>query len=342
MSTDDAMLDDMLGAYALDAVEPDEAVAVEEYLERAPGAADEVARLRKAAAWIGATEALAPPPELHDTVLEAAQARRRASSPRSAPDDPFLAAYLIETARFDALVDSLPDDALDARTFNGLAVRELVIHMAAMESAVASAIGRATAPDVTEDDIERRTAAFIERFRARPLVDARAVWRASVEAVAGWAERVAADTRVHVFGLPFRRDSVLVSRSFETWTHADDIREALERPSDPPPPDVLERMADLSVTLMPASLEKAGRGHRGKTARVVLTGAGGGDWLIPLGFGDVAEAGATPDVVLTADVVDWCRCAAERLVPEALPRQVEGDAVLADDLAAASSAFATL
>jgi anti-sigma factor RsiW len=82
MSADDTMLDDLLGAYALDAVEPSEAAAVEAYLERAPGAADEVARLRNAAAWIGATEALTPPPELHGTVLEAARARRR-------PEDPF-------------------------------------------------------------------------------------------------------------------------------------------------------------------------------------------------------------------------------------------------------------
>ena len=62
MSTDDAMLDELLGAYALDGVDADEAVAVEEYLARAPHVAHEVARLRNAAAWIGATEALTPPP----------------------------------------------------------------------------------------------------------------------------------------------------------------------------------------------------------------------------------------------------------------------------------------
>ena len=99
-------------------------------------------------------------------------------------------------------------------------------------------------------------------------------------------------------------------------------------------------MADLSVTSMPAALEVAGRAHPGKTARIVLTGeGGGGDWLIPFGFAEVGEA---PDVVFTADVVDWCRCVSERLAPEALPRAVEGDPALADDLAAASSAFATL
>ena len=74
-------------------------------------------------------------------------------------------------------------DVLDVPTFNGLTVRELVIHLGAMESAVASTIGRPTAPDVTEPDIERRTAELVERFRDRPLRDARALWRASVDAV---------------------------------------------------------------------------------------------------------------------------------------------------------------
>jgi uncharacterized protein (TIGR03083 family) len=335
MSADDAILDEVLGAYALDAVDPEEAAAVEEYLERAPHAADEVARLRNAAAAIGATEALTPPPELLDSVLSAARLRRQART----DDDPFLAAYVNETARYDALLDTFPDDVFDVLTFNGLTVQELVIHLAAMESAVAAAIGRATAPDITEDDIERRTSAFIQRFRDRPLRDVRRLWRASVNAVVQWSEVAPAGKRVRVFGMPFPRESMLVARSFETWTHSDDIRRALGRALSPPPPEVLHPMADLSVMMIPASLEMAERAHRGKTARVVLTGDGGGDWLIPLGF---SEASQTPDVVLTTDVVAWCRCVSERLAPDALPRDVEGDPALADDLAAASSAFATL
>lgn len=335
MSTDDAILDELLGAYALDAVEPDEAAAVEEYAERTPHAADELARLRNAAAAIGATEALAPPPELFDGMLTAARVRR----PTRTADDPFLGAYLSEMARFDALLDTLPDDAFDVLTFNGLTVQELVIHLAAMDSAVAAAIDRSTGPDVKADSIEARTAAFIDRYRDQPLRDVRMLWRDSVAAVAQWGEHAPAGKRVRVFGLPFARDSILVARSFETWTHADDIRRAIGRPLSAPPPPVLHRMADLSVMIVPASLEIVERAHRGKTARVVLTGDGGGDWLIPLGF---SEASATPDVVLTADVVAWCRCASERLAPDALPRDVEGDPALADDLVAASSAFATL
>jgi hypothetical protein len=102
-------------------------------------------------------------------------------------------------------------------------------------------------------------------------------------------------------------------------------------------------MAHLSVTTMPASVEMVERAHRGKTAQVVLTGEGGGDWMIPLGFSPTgAAASESPDVVLTADVVGWWRVASEGMAPEALPREVVGDEALADDLVAASSAFATV
>ena len=337
MSTDDAFLDELLGAYALDAVEPDEAVAVETYLDRSPAAADEVARLRNAAAWIGATEALAPPRRLHGTVLDAARARRPAA--RDGGGNPFLAVYLSETDRLEALFDAVTDDAWDVPTFNGLTARQLVTHLASMESTVASVIGRPTVPEVTELDIERRTELFLERFGDGPLDEVRAVWRASVAAIREWFAGAPADAAVPVFGLTLGRDSLLVTRAFETWTHADDIRRALGRELEPPPAPTLARMTDLSVTSMPAALEVAGRAHPDKTGRVVLTGAGGGDWLIPLGF---AEAGETPDVVLTADVVDWCRVVSERMAPEDLPRHVEGDPALAADLVASASAFATL
>src|SRR5262245_30845823 len=288
MSTDDALLDELLGAYALDAVDPDEALAVEAYLARSPGAADEVGRLRNAAAWIGATEALAPPGALHHTVLDVARARRRAlreaAGDDAGADNAVLGIYVSETGLFDALLDEVPDDAWDVPTFNRLTVRELVVHLASMESTVAAAIGSPTVPDVTELDIERRTATFLDRFRGRPLDDARAVYRASVAAIRAWFASAPADAAVPVFGLTLSRDSLLVARAFEASTHADDIRRAVGRDPEPPPGPTLSRMAEVSVTSMPAALEVAGRAHPDKTGRVVLTGDGGGEWLIPLGL----------------------------------------------------------
>ena len=57
----DAEVAELLGAYALDACEPEEAEAIEAVLARRPDLAREADRLSRAAAWIGATEAIEPP-----------------------------------------------------------------------------------------------------------------------------------------------------------------------------------------------------------------------------------------------------------------------------------------
>jgi hypothetical protein len=89
---------------------------------------------------------------------------------------------------------------------------------------------------------------------------------------------------------------------------------------------------------LPRSTTSSPPSCTGATARIVLTGAGGGDWLVPLGPGKPAP----PDVTLTADVVDWCLVVGERMAPEACAHAVEGEGALAADLLAAAPAFATL
>jgi len=335
-SLDDAALEELLGAYALDACEPDEMEAVERFLDRDPRAAAEVARLREAATWVGATEALEAPPALRTAVLTAARARRGPGSSA----DPVLDLYVAETARFDQLVDELTPADLEAVTVNGLTVGELVIHLAAQETMLAAAVGSPVeGDDVAEAELEARTATFVARFRDRPLGDARALWARAVAAVRQWAREGASGDRVVFFGLPLPPESVLVNRAFETWIHAEDIRRAVERPPAPPPPAHLHLMANLSLRSLPAALRLTGRARPGRSARVVLTGEGGGEWTIPMGEGASTER---PDVVVTADIVDWCLVAGERLAPEALPRSVDGDEELAADLLAAAPAFATL
>jgi len=163
-----------------------------------------------------------------------------------------LAVYLTETGRLDALLDTIPADALDRRTFNGLTVRELVIHLAAMESSFAATLGVTTEPEITESAVETRTAAFIEHYRDRPLADARAWWREAVDAVRRWAADPAnADAGVQWLALHFTRESLLVARSFETWTHADDLRRVLGQPLESPPAGSLRLMAEVSVTASP-------------------------------------------------------------------------------------------
>ncbi|MGH8986346.1 MAG: maleylpyruvate isomerase family mycothiol-dependent enzyme [Acidimicrobiia bacterium] len=335
-------LEELLGAYALDACDPEEAAAVERYLATSPEATDEVARLRAAAAWIGATEAMAPPSALRAAVLDAARARRGAG----ASDDPVLGVYVEETARFDAIVDAVPPQALDRRTFNGLSIRDLVIHVAAQHSMLAASIGRPVAgvEDITDTDIEARTAAFIGRFHGRPVDDARAVFARAVAAVERWAQstRDAPDAPVNLFGLEMERETALLELSFEIWIHADDVRRVLDRRPEPPRPASLNVLADMSMRMLPVALALTGRARAGKTARVVLTGDGGGDWVVPMSP-DAGPIDATsPDVVFTTDVVDWCLLAAERITSRELRYTATGERELVDDVLEAAPVFATL
>ena len=78
------------------------------------------------------------------------------------------------------------------------------------------------------------------------------------------------------------RDDAIVVRAFETWIHTDDLRRvaggtrgARARPRH------LALMSDLAGADPAARAGGcAAREHDGKTARLVLTGDGGGDWLV--------------------------------------------------------------
>jgi uncharacterized protein (TIGR03083 family) len=327
---------ELLAAHALHAGLPEEEVQIERLLADDPAAAAEFGRLSNAAAWIGATEALTPPPTLRRTVLDAARARRH-----TAGDDALMRTYRTETDRFAALVATLRPEDLAARTANGLSVRDLLIHLAAMESMVSAGLGTTVTTISTATDVEGRTAAFVEALAVRPVDDVQAIWRAGIDGVLQWAATHQPRGLLPWLGVDVQRDTLLISRAFETWIHADDIRRALGRPLEPPSPTDIHAMADFSLRNLPVWLELTGRAHPGQTARVVLTGAGGGSWLVPMG-GDGARPSEAVDVELEVDVVAWCHRVGERVTTDAIVTRVEGDAALARDLLESASAVATL
>jgi uncharacterized protein (TIGR03083 family) len=329
-------VEDLLGAYALDALDPDEIVAVEAVLTRRPDLALEADRLSSVVAWLGATEATEAPSRLRAGVLDAALARRRG------PVDPVVDVYVSLSERLEQAIADLPDDALDVVTPNGLTASELVVHMAAQESLLAQNLGTPTIDDLDEAEIVPRTHALLPRFAGRELVDAVALWRDSVEANRAWA--VANPDRTAIWrGLGLTRDDTLLVRAFEAWIHTDDLHRAAGLPAIRPEVRHLTLMSDLARRVLPLALAVSEREHDGKTARLVLTGPGGGDWLVPMGSGTDPTGPATePDVTVTADVVDWCLLVGDRVTPEALPAQVDGDQTLGRDLVAAAPALATL
>ncbi len=211
-------------------------------------------------------------------MLAAARERRH-----PAGDDVLMRLYRTEADRFAALVATLHPDDLALSTANGLSVRDLLIHLAAMESMVSAGLGTAVTTIDAGTEVVSRTARFVEELALRPVDDVLAIWRDGIDGVLAWAATGAARGLLPWLGVDVRRDTLLVSRAFETWIHSDDIRRALGRPLEPPRPADLHAMADFSLVNLPIWLELTGRAHPGQTARVVLTGAGGGSWLVPMG-----------------------------------------------------------
>ena len=82
------------------------------------------------------------------------------------------------------------------------------------------------------------------------------------------------------------------------------------------------------------------RTREGKTARLVLTGDGGGEWLVAMDGSGLSSH--EPDVTLTANVVDWCMLVGDRIASDEIAHTVDGDTRLAEDLLAAAPALATL
>lgn len=328
----DLDVEELLGAYALDACEPEEVAEIEAVLARRSDLAREADRLSRAAAWIGATEAAEPPTGMRTDTLEAARVRRRR------PADPVIDLYLSFSDAMARAITELPDPALDVVTANGLTAHDLVVHMAAQESLLAQNLGVPTIADLDEDEIVARTHALLPRFANRDLDAAVDLWRASVEANRNWA--IANPDRTAIWrGLGLTRDDTLLVRSFEAWIHTDDLRRASGLPATSPDPRHLSLMSDLAGRILPLALAVAGRAHDGKTARLVLTGEGGGDWLVAMG---TDEANDVPDVTVTADVVEWCLLVGDRIDPAVMRYEADGDLALGRDLVASAPALGTL
>ncbi|MGQ0773543.1 MAG: hypothetical protein ACT4NY_03845, partial [Pseudonocardiales bacterium] len=117
---------------------------------------------------------------------------------------------------------------------------------------------------------------------------------------------------------------MMTVRGFETWIHTGDIAATLNRSMPRPPPEHLHRMADLGARLLPVAAACRKVEHRGRSLRLVLSGPGGGSWLVPLDPRPDAE----PAVELVLDVVDFCLLLGDRRQPATIKVTFSGDAVL--------------
>ena len=320
--------EDLVGAFALDACEPDEVDAMERYIGTHREAAVEVERLREIAMGIGAAGALRPPVALRERMVLAAGDRPSAL--------PVHEALERETERFERFLSTVDERDLDVRTHNGLTLRELVQHVEAIDRAFADAAADPESAFIGPDELETITAADLPARAGEPFTETVTRLRRTRRRLLGLHDQLPEDQRV----AGYRRDDMLVVRTFETWTHHDDVRRAVGLDEALPDAAVMRTMAELAVKSLPLALGVRGTAQPGRTVRLVLDGRGGGEWMIAAAPGEAP--GSDPDVVVRASAVDWCRRFADRIEPDELVFTAEGDEDLAHDLVAAANAFAGL
>jgi uncharacterized protein (TIGR03083 family) len=183
------------------------------------------------------------------------------------------------------------------------------------------------------------TRAFVAESAGLPVDEVLDRWRELTSATTAHLERLDREAMrqpFHFHYLDTSLSTVLIARVFEIWTHDEDIRRATGRPAVAPDAARLARMSRIAVPSMPLGLALDGAVVAGRTARIVLTGPGGGTWDQALTLGETA---GEPDATLVLDVVDYCRLAARRLDPDDVDVTVEGDAELARQVLAGAGVF---
>jgi uncharacterized protein (TIGR03083 family) len=336
--SDHAAVNELLGAWALDACSAEEVATVESHLAGCPECAADADRLGRVAAGLGSTVATAPPPRLRGTVLAAALARRPAVA-RPVADEDVGAGYAGWVDRFDGLLERLTPEQWRERVVRDWTVQDLVAHLIASDELLVAQLtsARAAMPeDPAELDgtlLARRTAAAIDEQRGRPPERTRAAWRAQ-------ADRLVHDVaaRPAVLDQPVRLADprlprqplriALVQRLFETWIHTDDVRASMGAPPAPPDPDQVAMIVRFGVRVLPAALRLLG-GDPDRSARLVLSGPAGGEWTLP---SSPAGPARPPDATVTMDAVEFCYLLGNRRDPASVARIVQGDPVVAASL----------
>lgn len=364
------VLKSLLGAWALAACSAAETAAVEEHLGGCGPCADEARRLREAVGLLHQPESLDLNPALRTRVLAACLNRR----PPRIPVPDWAAAYDAETARLDALLQDFGDAEwhapvrlrwfeADAPTSRRTTVAGVIAHLLSVDGLIATALGLedplAEVADADKDAVgpAGRTEAFWRASHFPPTRSVRGPWREQSHSLV----RTVSFTGGHAggltvpygdFALPLH--DAMLDRAFECWVHADDIAEAVDYPYAPPAPRHLNRMIDLAARLLPtvlaarrrAGLSAPGRrtphlvpaGAPGRSLRLEIEGAAGGEWLIPLDS-PAAVGSADFEVAHVAlDGVEFCKLAAGHVPPaEAAAGQVGDREAIKDVLFAVAS-----
>jgi len=373
------VLKSLLGAWALAACSAEESVAVEDHLGGCGPCAEEALRLRDAVGLLHPEESLDLDPMLRARVLEGCLTRRPPRIPVPDWAAPYDAETARLDALLQDIGDSEWHAPVRLRWYEGddrvsrkTTVAGVLAHLMSVDGLVAVALGLddplfGMSPEDRRTP-ESRTESFWRASHFPPTRAVRGPWRDQSHAVirtvsfaadasgsAGRTRRASGQLAVPYgdFTLPLR-DSML-DRAFECWLHAEDIAEAVDYPYEAPSPRHLHRMIDLAARLLPDSL--AGRrraglaaparglvaaGAPGRTLRLEVEGAGGGQWLIALDSPGAVGSAAHEVAHVALDGVEFCRLAAGHVTPEEAAAGQDGDREAIHDVLYATASLSRM
>jgi uncharacterized protein (TIGR03083 family) len=285
------------------------------------------------------------PPDLGDRVLTASLAQPRASmhADWDAGNDELtvLGALSRTAAELSALLDGLePAEWTMPTKVQEDTVHGLVVHLVGVERYMLGQLGRrpeASAPTREEHStVTRALAADMVGADSSRL--ARTWWLEVMELIGAIGE-VGPDHAVSYHHLSSGARGMGVVRTFELWTHNEDIRRATDRGLSPLDEPRLALMSTSLLSSLGGGMALMGTAQPGRTARVHVTGAGPTTrtFNCALAYGETA---GTPDLTVTVDALDLCRLASNRVAIADLDAEVDGDRSLLEPMLVGATAFA--
>jgi hypothetical protein len=290
------------------------------------------------------TSAVAPPRSLGDLVVQAATAVRPGGQAietlgGGVRANPALA--FVQTAgEFKSVLAHAAGGAVVEPY--GWSVTQLVAHLLEVDLYFGRQLGlwEHTIDESLEDDHLAMTEAAVRGAVKANFAETVSKWLEVSEAVCAHVNTLDSEglrQRIKFHMLDTRVTTALTVRVFEIWTHIEDLCRTLRL--DPPPLDAarLHLMSHAAVHAIPLGMLLGNIDGGQHTARIVLTGRGGGVWNQPLQLG--LEAGE-PSVTIVADAVAFCRLAAQRIAPADLDAEIDGPMDLAITVLRGASVFA--
>jgi hypothetical protein len=187
-----------------------------------------------------------------------------------------------------------------------------------------------------EDHYPMSQAATADLIGAGPAELSRAWWLEVMKLIGACGE-LGPDQTVAYHHLSGSVRGLLVVRTFELWTHDEDIRAATGQPPNELDAARLALMGGKLMELLPLGMSMTGTTRPGRTATIRLRGPNGTlSYAVPL---DLAGSPGPPDVVVSTSALDICRLAANRLSVGELAVEVEGDGSLLEPLLVGATAF---